>query len=340
MRRLMTVVFLMIIFSTLSFAGDVARKGTTGADQLLVPVGARGIATAGAFVSNLTGLEAIYYNPAGLDVVPRSEGMFSYMSYLADINVSYFAVSTSLGNLGSVGLSFKTFDIGQIPVTTFDAPDGTGAMYSPSFLTGALTYSKVITDRVSIGINAKVISETIMATTATGFALDFGVQYRFAQNIAIGAAVKNIGTNMRYTGQDLQVKTGVPQAQPSTNPGTYEAVSEEFQIPSYFALSASYNYDLNKENNVLVGATFVNNNSFEDELKLGLEYGYAKTFFVRGGYNLLTKNTSESNYGLTFGAGLDYEFTDGLGVVFDYAFRDVKDFPKPNHIFTVKLVLQ
>lgn len=340
MRRLITVVMLMMIFSALGFAGDVARKGTTGAEQLLVPVGARGIATAGAFVSNLTGLEAIYYNPAGLDIVPRSEGMFSFMSYIADINVSYFAVGTSLGNIGSVGLSFKTFDIGQIPVTTFDAPDGTGSSYSPALITATLSYSKVITDRVSIGVNAKVISETIMATTATGFALDFGVQYRYQKNIAIGAVIKNIGSNMRFTGQDLQVRSGLPQAQAGTNPASYEAVTEEFQIPSYFAMSASYNYELGADNNIMFGGTFVNNNSFEDEVKFGVEYGFASTFFIRGGYNLLTKNTSTSNYGMTFGAGLDYEFTDGLGVVFDYAFRDVKDFPTPNHIFTVKLVLQ
>ena len=43
------------MFSASIYAGDVARKGTTGAEQLLIPVGARGIATGGAFVSNLVG---------------------------------------------------------------------------------------------------------------------------------------------------------------------------------------------------------------------------------------------------------------------------------------------
>jgi len=117
MKKILILITLSI-FSTALFAGDVSRKGSTGADQLLVPVGARGIATGGAFHSSLYGLESVYYNPAGLDLMQGTEAMFSYMSYLADINVSYFAVSTVLGDLGSVALSFKTFDFGDIPVNT------------------------------------------------------------------------------------------------------------------------------------------------------------------------------------------------------------------------------
>ena len=77
-------------------------------------------------------------------------------------------------------------------------------LYSPSFISAGLTYSKIITDRVSIGVNAKVINESILDVSATGFALDFGVQYRFPSNLSIGAAVKNVGTNMVYSGGDLQ----------------------------------------------------------------------------------------------------------------------------------------
>ena len=65
MKKILILITLSI-FSTSLFAGDVSRKGSTGADQLLVPVGARGIGTGGAFHSSLYGLESVYYNPAGL----------------------------------------------------------------------------------------------------------------------------------------------------------------------------------------------------------------------------------------------------------------------------------
>ncbi len=339
MKKILILITLSI-FSTSLFAGDVSRKGSTGADQLLVPVGARGIATGGAFHSGLYGLESIYYNPAGLDLAQGTEAMFSYMTYLADINVSYFAVSSVLGDLGSIALSFKTFDFGDIPVTTNEYPDGTGKTYSPSFLTIGLTYSKVITDRISVGTNFKLVSETIENTSATGLAIDVGVQYRFNPQLSLAAVVKNIGTNMVYSGPDMQTRTTVPNTTVGSPNGTYEVVAEPFQIPSFFELGLTYKYGIDEQNNILMGSTFTANNALEDRLNLGLEYSYMNTFFLRGGYNFLMENNDQSVYGFTAGAGVDYKLAEDIGVVFDYAYRDVKDFPTANHILTVKLAFK
>lgn len=337
MRKMLVFLAVFVIFAGITNAGDVARKGTTGADQLLIPVGARSIATGGAFLSNTTGTEAIYYNPAGLDVSGKSEAMFSYMSYLADMNISYMALGAKVGDLGSFGFSFKTIDMGNIPVTTINAPDGTGATYSPDFYIAGLTYSKVVTDRVAVGVNIKLVHEGIMNAFANGFCVDFGVQYRFPKNLSLGVAVKNIGSNMKYSGQDLQQRTEVPNANPGSPLGSWEAVTEEFELPSSFELSATYEFNLNKENNLLLGGAFKSNNAGEDNAAFGLEYSFMKTLFLRGGYNMLLENSSQSIYGLTCGAGINYEIMEGVGVMFDYAYRDVKDFPKANHIFTVRL---
>jgi opacity protein-like surface antigen len=334
------IILILILIATSIYAGDVARKGTTGAEQVLIPVGARGIATGGAFLANITGLESIFYNPAGLDIYPQTEAMFSYVNYLADINISYFAIGTSLGDIGSIGLDLKTFDFGDIPVTTETFPDGTGETYSPSFLTIGFTYSKVLTDRISIGTNMKIISESIENTNATGFALDAGVQYRFSDALMIGAAVKNIGSDMSYSGQDLSSRTVIPGSIPGSSTGSYEVLTEGFQIPSFFQLSMSYALNINEQNNLMFAGAYTANNSFEDIANLGMEYGFMNNFFLRGGYNFLVENTSEYIYGLTFGAGLDYKIGGEVGFVFDYAFRDVKDFPSANHVFTVKLNFQ
>jgi opacity protein-like surface antigen len=334
------LLFLVILLAASVYAGDVARKGTTGAEQLLIPVGARGIATGGSFLANVSGLESIYYNPAGLDVTQRTEAMFSYVSYLADINVSYFAVGTSLGDFGSIGIDLKTLDFGDIPVTTVQFPDGDGTTYSPTYLTLGFTYSKVLTDRISIGTNLKLITEDIQNTSASGFAVDAGVQYRFSESLSLAAVVKNIGTNMEYSGTDLNVNTGIPGTVPGAQDGVYQVVAESFQIPSYFQLALTYNLNLNEKNSLLFGGAYTANNSLEDIANFGLEYGFMNIFFVRGGYNYLMENSSDYIYGLTFGAGIDYQLGGDVGFAFDYAFRDVKEFPSANHIFTVKLSFQ
>lgn len=340
MKRLLIRTIIVLILPVMIFAGDPSRKGTTGAEQLLIPVGARGIATGGSFLANVTGLEAIYYNPAGLDLGYTSEAMFSYMSYIADINVSYFAIGTQFGDLGSFAFSFKTLDFGDIPITTVENPDGTGAEYSPSYITAGISYSKVITDRVSFGVNAKVVNESIINTSATGFALDFGVQYRFDGNLSIAAAVNNIGTNMIYSGSDLQSSTEIPGSNPGGLPGVFQAVAEEFQIPSYFELSTSYRFAFNEQNNLNLATRFRNNNVAEDQLAFGAEYNFMQAFFIRGGYDMMLQNNGEQIYGPTFGAGISYPFTQGMGISFDYAYRTVQEFPDPNHIFTVKLFFE
>ena len=335
------VLIILTVFFTVSlYPGDKSRRGTTGADQLLIPVGARSIATSGAFVATVDGLESIYYNPGGMDVSKKSEAMFSYMNYVADINISYFAAGTSLGEFGSVALSLKSLDIGDIPITTNEFPDGTGSTYSPSFITIGLTYSKTLTDRVSIGTNVKFINETIGNTIASGFAIDAGVQYKFNDNLSIGATINNIGSNMTYAGQDLRVQTGVPGSVIGAPDGTYEVVAEPFQIPSYFQLSLAYQENFDEENRIMLASTFVANNSLDDAINFGLEYSYMNTFFIRGGYQMYTENMDESIYGFAAGAGVNYDVGSGLGITFDYAYRDVQDFPTSNHIFTVKLAFQ
>ena len=119
MRKILLLIFIAGI-SISSFAGDQTRKGTSGADQLLIPIGAKSIATGGAFLSRINGVESIYYNPAGLDLMSGTQIMFDYLSYVADIGQAYFAIGTQLGDFGSIAFSYKTLSFGDIPVTTFE----------------------------------------------------------------------------------------------------------------------------------------------------------------------------------------------------------------------------
>jgi opacity protein-like surface antigen len=339
MYRLFSLLTVFLFALSLAYGGDVKRKGTAGAQEVLIPVGARGIATGGALFPSLSGVEAIYYNPAGLSVGDRSEAMFSHMSYIADINVSYVAVSANFVDFGAIALSFKTLSFGDIPVTTFEHPDGDGTTYSPGTYIVGLTYSRALTDRVSAGFTTKVIYESVMSTSASGMAIDFGVQYRFSSGLSIGASLKNVGTDMQFSGSDLQTKTDVPEAGLGSSQGVYSPETESFQIPSYFELGVNYLHTFNPDNQLLLGTTFRNNNNLQDELMFGLEYKMMNVLALRSGYDMLVRDAKESVYGLNLGAGVDYKFENGIAVSFDYAFRSVKDFPTDNHVFTVKLGL-
>jgi len=199
-------VSLVVAFGT-SFAQN-QRTGTAAATELLIPVGARDLALGGANIANSVGVEAIHWNPAGLGRLNHSaEAMFSTMTYMADSNVSYGAVAAKFGEFGIMGLSIKSLDFGEIPLTTVDDPEGAGGkMYSPTYVTLGLTYGRALTDAISAGFTAKLVSESIDRVSSSGFAFDVGLQYDGLVGVSglqMGIAVKNIGPQMKFDGGGL-----------------------------------------------------------------------------------------------------------------------------------------
>ena len=153
-KGMRSVVYLMLLLCTVSMTALGANKtriGTAGAQELLIPVGARGIAIGGSSLVLTNGVESIYWNPAGLAHMDHGvEAIVSEMNYIADIKVTYGAIGIAAGSFGAIGFSVKSIAFGDIPRTTELFPDGTGETFSPTFLNVGATYSKVLTDRISV----------------------------------------------------------------------------------------------------------------------------------------------------------------------------------------------
>jgi hypothetical protein len=177
-KIILSLIGLALILTSLE-AGTSKRKGTAGAEELRIPVGSRGVALGGGVVAEVNGVDALFWNPAGASFTNKSaEAMFSHVTWIADIKVNYLSAIANFGGVGVFGVSLKSLDFGEIPVTTVDEPDGTGERFSPTFLTAAVSYSRRMTDRIYVGANLKLISERILRESATGFAVDIGLQYR------------------------------------------------------------------------------------------------------------------------------------------------------------------
>jgi hypothetical protein len=316
-----------------ALAGNKSRIGTAGAQELMIPVGARGAALGGASLAFSRGADAIFWNPAGVARADDNvEAMFSNMSYFADISVNYFAVAVKAGTIGSFGFSVKSLSFGDIPVTTEEFPDGTGEVYSPGIFNVGITYSNKLIDRVAIGVTANIISHSIMSTSATGIAFNFGLQYAglVDPNLSLGLAVKNVGPGMRFDGANMYRQATAL----SGNRGLqyYKVEGSSFELPTSIELGVSYLSRFNDQNALTVGGNFQNNNFQDDEMKVGAEYVYNNMVFVRAGYNFAPDQSDDPTgqasyiYGLTFGLGFQIELT-GLKASIDYAYRsaDVLD---------------
>jgi len=325
-----------------ALAGGLDRLGTSGAQELRIPVGAASIAIGGSAVALGNGLGNVYYNPASLAAVDNAEAIVSYSTYLADSKVNYGAVSTKVGEAGNVALSLKVLNIGDIIVTTEAAPDGTGEILNPTYSVFGLSYGRRMTDRVLLGITASYISEKVAQTSATGFAADLGVQYDTGwRGLRFGFAMKNIGPNMNFQGPDFEERFTLPGDDPSAQPHVVRLQAADFELPSYLQIGVSYDLGVAEKQHATVYGTFQGNNFSTDEYRVGAEYLLGEHIALRGGYvGQLALNSSDRQpdylYSFSYGAGLNFKMGD-RPVSFDWAGSHVGQFFSDNQQVSLRI---
>ena len=333
----------ILIASTL-FAGTIRSSGTAGAAQLLIPVGAENIAVSNANGASVSGVEALFQNPAGVAKYSGTQALAGTMTYIADIKVTNFGLLSTFGTFGTVGLSVKSLDFGDIPVTTSNETEGTGATFSPRFMTIAATYARSFSDRVQFGVSFKLVSEAIVNTKATGMAVDLGVQYKFTElPLYIGVALKNLGSRMEYQGTDLEQQLTPDEAESGTLQERFRVKSEEFDLPSQ--LDISVNYEVIPGLSLM--STFTNNAFSSNTGSFAAKYTYNDFVWVAAGTSIdLVSDAdqpedvdggewddwTQSLWGYTFGAGVTLP-VGGFHVGIGYSFRSVSDYFSDNSLF-------
>ena len=317
------------------FGGDESRIGTSGGNQVLVPVGARGIAMAGSERVFSGGLESVYWNPAGLARSTSTSALATSMEMFGDVGVNYFGVASPIGEMGALGVTVKSIDMGDIPVTTVQDMDGLGGgTFKPTLSTFGLTYANAFSDRAFFGVTGKVVYESIPRASASALALDIGVQYTgFAdvEGLGLALALTNIGTDMHYSGSGLTSQAvGEDGIQ-----DFYNSEASHDKLPSTYNMSLSYSVS-----GAILGVTYTSHNFSYDELNFGAEYTLMDMVYLRGGLTspMLEEdsmNDGETLFSTNFGAGLKYALY-GVNLVVDYTYRGTDTFD-PSSVLSLGL---
>jgi opacity protein-like surface antigen len=302
---------------------DITKVGTTAGQFLKIGPGARALAMGGTYVGISDDIYAVYYNPAGV-AINHGNGQvaFSHTQWLADVNYDFAAASLNLESLGSLFLSVTSLRVPEEKVRTFDFPEGDGQYWDASSVAFGVGFAKNLTDRFSIGFNAKYIQESIWSSSATGFALDVGTYYVTPFNdLVIGASITNFGTKMKLDGKDIQINydpDGSSTTGPNNIPAEYEM--DAYDLPLTFRIG--FSMDVIKSRYIRVKAAFdaTHPNDNTEYVNSGIEFAYDELIFLRGGYKSLFLANSEESF--TLGAGLNYELSSGLFVKVDYAYGD------------------
>jgi hypothetical protein len=284
------------------------RIGTSGGNFLKIGVGARAVGMGEAFVAVANDPTTIYWNPAGVASLVRREASVSHVQWPADIaydHISYVAPIRSIG--GSIGVQFGLLHT-DIEETTELHPFGTGVTIGYADWQAGATYGRRITDRLLVGVGAKLVHEDLGSdvggTSINAVLVDMGsIYYLGISSVRIGMALSHFGPDMapggQFTGSTGEVRD-------------YDA----FSPPTTFRFGVAWE-PIERESQRLTTAIEFNQPS-DNRLasKGGLEYELNKRIAVRTGYNL---NADEMKW--SAGAG----FYPTLGTMrgsFDYAYTD------------------
>lgn len=270
-----------------SIAGNKDRTGQAGADELLINPWAKSTGWGSANTGGAHGLEAQYLNVAGMAFTSKTEVGFSHSNYLVGSNTTIDAIGFSqrISETGGVlGIGIMSMGFGEIDRTTVKKPEGSMGTFSPSYLNVNISYAKAFSNSIYGGVNIKIISENIATLSAQGIAIDAGVQYVTgrADNFKFGVALKNVGPEMKFTGDGMSLRTLVTDVEHTM---TVEQRSRTFEMPALIRIGATYDFLISDKHTLSVAGNFTSNSFRKDIFTLGLNYQFSEYLNLRAGYN-------------------------------------------------------
>ena len=278
----------------LSASAGARAAGTASAAFLRVGWGARPAAMGEAFTAVADDVDALYWNPAGLNYVMRLQQTFGHNSWIDGLNTEHAAFAIRRSTVSVIGAGIGFLNAGDIE--RGNKYGYTEGYYSANDLALMFSYARRLKTKLAVGGTFKVIRERIESASAQAFAIDAGAIYELSPKMKMGVTLKNLGTGLTLD------KTSCP-------------------LPLGLRVGAAYQY----KKNLLFSSDI--SLPFDDSLGLyfGAEYIYPSPvkgarLALRGGFKTVTMSYLDALSALALGFGIE---AGAVGV--DYALTPYGD---------------
>ena len=248
---------------------------------LRLGIGARAAARGGAFTAVANDVSAIYWNPAGLVNLNRTQAQLSLNRHPLGAFQSFVAVATPYDEKWAFGIGLASLN-----VSSNDARPGDQAQ--PDFVFSkhnrALYFSLAhkIKDDVMIGTNAKMFYSDKYGANAFGGGFDLAMMIEANDQMKIGIGVQDIGSGVRWN----------------------DDLGEDFP------LTLRTGFLLHSEAQVAFSLDMLKSEGMDARFSLGVVYEGISSFPVRAGYD---------GNGLTGGSGFKVPIST-MTLYVDYGF--------------------
>lgn len=350
------VLFTGLLIGVLGAKAQVARKYSN--EFLNIGVGARALGMGNANIASVEGVNAGYWNPAGLLKQKNDlEVGLMHAEYFAGIaKYDYIGISKKIDSNSVAGISILRFGVDNIP-NTLDLVDANGNVdynritsFNAVDFAALLSYARRIPKLkgIEVGGNFKIIRRKLGEFGgAWGFGMDAGAMYNYKQwkFAAMGRDItgtfnawsfnmseKDIAT-FQQTGNDVPTSSLEVTVPKLILGGARTFLFWKDKISVLGEVNLINTFD-GKRN------TVVKTNFWSMEPAIGTEIGYKGFVFLRGGFGNIQKqlNVNASRYITTFqpnfGVGVKYKIFS-----LDYALTDIGDrsIALYSNIFSLKI---
>jgi len=303
LKRILLLLF--FIFGILQSNAQVFRKYSN--EFLNLGVGADAFGMGKAIVASTKGVNAGYWNPAGLVNLKESEGSLMHASYFQGIaNYDFAAYAMPINYTSSIAFYVIRFGVDDILNTT-ELIDNQGnidfnriSLFSANDYAFNMAYAKKLNKKgLSVGINAKIIRRIIgKFANAWGFGFDIGLQYH-TKNYDFGLMVRDATSTFNAWSINKTEFDKISAAIPGQNqelPQTIEltvpkiqiGMARNFYLNSNFSLLAEADLDLRfEQTNDLISTSL-----FSISPSLGFELNFQNVAFLRAGFTNFQSKTN------------------------------------------------
>ena len=184
--------------AALSLAALPAHADPSGFAFLEVPAGARASALGGAYASLGEGVEAAFWNPAGLAGVKGIQLTASHYEFLDHLRHAQFGVA---GRLLGGGLATTLRAMYSEPITERDALGNETGTFGAHDLEFAVAYGGSLSSSLRLGGSAQIVRERISDFAATTWAMGAGATWDPAAwpRLRTSVSFHNLGPAGAYT---------------------------------------------------------------------------------------------------------------------------------------------
>lgn len=289
MKKALFVFLMMLGISSL----HAQNESQTEYNFLRLPVSAHAAALGGDNITVIENDEAlIFHNPALLTSVNDKTINLNYMNYMSGANMASASFNRIVKERASWAVSAQYVNYGKMKEV--DENNVQTGEFSAKDLSFAGYFSYMLTNRLTGGISARLITSYLGSYNSIGFGVDLGLNYYDSDHEwSLALVLKNLGGQLKayhdnFERMPFDIQMGVTKRFTGT-PFRLHATLVDLNHLDYKFL-----------NHVVVGADVL----------------LTESIWIGGGYNFrrademkitTTNGSSSHGAGLSFGAGLNLE---------------------------------